>query len=165
MNKPAAYPEPMEPLADLLIATKSGTSHTVKVVVNRAAATVKLSDGSLHIKNGDAVIWDPTGIDSSDKLVIRFAGTILRSSHIGAAGRPVSVDVTEEVVVGETPKEPYSLVLLDKDGKEIPLTYDGLTSRFADAEPTLVVDDMGKPPGMGGGGGGGEDHHHGRRSR
>src|ERR1700744_1469224 len=57
MRKQSAYPL-SEPELTPVLPSPTGTSHTLTVEVDLKAKSVTISDPSLHIKDGDEVVWD-----------------------------------------------------------------------------------------------------------
>ena len=153
MSKQESYSvltEP-EPAPVPVAASKTGTSHTLTVTVDKKAnpKTASISNKSLPIENGDAVIWEffdaSTGRHLGDSSVKIVFATLKKSKPGNPdANSKVSADILEETNPG-TYSEKYSVQLGGTVLKTLLRTLSG--DELLDDSPQLVIDNMGKPPG------------------
>ncbi len=157
MSKQSAYPVLTETDLSPVIATSTGTSHTLTVTV-RTDGTFGISDSKLRIKNGDKVIWSLGSVKTTETPIITFSGTVVRGNISGTRGHgDVSHEVLKELKTHPL-AEPYSVSLKAEDGTEKKLTYAVSTTTLTSAlnsdpppptEPYLMIDNIGDPPGGG----------------
>jgi hypothetical protein len=145
MSKQGSYAVLTEPEARLAKAGSTGTSHTLTMTVDKTKTppTATLSDRNLKIKNGDKVIWEfvdtegnPLG-DSSAKVAFHKLSSTPGDPD---SNSEISVDISEEVASGNSYEASYSVSL-----GTTKLTFS--RHHVLDDPPTLVIDNMGKPPG------------------
>jgi hypothetical protein len=147
MSKQSAYSLGEQELAPVL-PSPTGTSHTLTVTVT-SDTTMKISDPSLHIKDGDKVIWDfkDQGGGKLDlkgrTLTVSFDNQKLLSKPGKSNSDPaeITVDILEDTT---GPGGPYPATYTVQWGTAI-LTTSHLTDSTS---PQLVIDNMGKPPMM-----------------
>ncbi|MFY9823708.1 MAG: hypothetical protein WAM82_20165 [Thermoanaerobaculia bacterium] len=131
-------------------ATSTGTTHTLTVLVDLSAApkTVSVSDPSLHIHNGDRVVWDfkdKTGgklsLADPSKLAVVFIDKLESAPEAASSDPKIGLDASENTPDSGT-GDPYTANYQIKLGTDIlrrPIRTPGDTQ--------LVIDGLGKPPG------------------
>ncbi|HEV7509983.1 MAG TPA: hypothetical protein VGS07_34240 [Thermoanaerobaculia bacterium] len=132
-------------------ATSTGTIHTLTAVVDVTVTpkTVKVSDPSLHIHNGDKVIWDfkdPAGAglrlpDPKKKLAVVFIDMLESTPGDANSDPKISLDLSENTP-GSDPAVELTARYQIKIGTEVVVR----TLRTP-GDTQLVIDGLGKPPG------------------
>jgi hypothetical protein len=147
MRKQSAYPLSEPELAPVL-PSPTGTSHTLKVEVDLTTKTVTISDSSLHIKDGDEVVWDfkakgggKLNLGSSTLKIVFGNSNLLSKPGKPDSDPKITVEISEDTT---GPLGPYTATYsIYLDTTILKTSH----HRTDSTSPQLVIDNMGKPPG------------------